>query len=304
VRKLEGRKKAKKGPKQMNVRFMMPFTMCCSSCHEFHYVGTKFNSRVEKLQDEDYLGIAIWRFYGKCPSCSTEFCFKTDPENTAYILEYGGTRTYDPHRDASIVEESVKDRFRREMEGDAMKSLEHKTSTTANELLDLEQLDELRRMNKRLLHQTDLTDEVLVKVIQAHTISPTAAQADDAELAVFRKEQNSLAKCTRGDDSSSDDDCCRLSIEGACPQQRLNTEDKTTGNSERSEEKTTGNSEHRMQNIEGRRNGSSSSSSSSSSMERLSSGVKANMVCRRKRPPAGCLLGIDMYASDDDDKDS
>eukprot|EP01071_Lankesteria_metandrocarpae_P005018 Lankesteria_metandrocarpae@DN3813_c0_g1_i1.p1 len=158
------RRRGKVGPKQMNVRFMMPFTMCCSHCNEFSYVGTKFNSRIEKVQDEDYLGIIIWRIYGKCPSCSCEFAFKTDPQNTAYILEFGGTRTYDPHRDASVVEESVKDRFKREMEGDVMKSLEHKTYTTANELLDLEQLDELRRLNKRMLRTHDITEDVLIKL--------------------------------------------------------------------------------------------------------------------------------------------
>lgn len=97
-------KKKKTGSiKQMNVRFMFPFTMCCGTCGEFIYIGTKFNSRVERAMGEDYLGIAIWRFYARCPHCRAEIAFKTDPKNTEYVLEFGGTRTYDPKKDAELA---------------------------------------------------------------------------------------------------------------------------------------------------------------------------------------------------------
>lgn len=36
--------------KVMNVRMMYPFTLKCGTCSEFIYVGTKFNSRVEKVE--------------------------------------------------------------------------------------------------------------------------------------------------------------------------------------------------------------------------------------------------------------
>lgn len=36
--------------KIMNVRMMFPFTLKCGTCSEFIYVGTKFNSRVEKVE--------------------------------------------------------------------------------------------------------------------------------------------------------------------------------------------------------------------------------------------------------------
>lgn len=36
--------------KIMNVRMMFPFTLKCGTCNEFIYVGTKFNSRVEKVE--------------------------------------------------------------------------------------------------------------------------------------------------------------------------------------------------------------------------------------------------------------
>lgn len=96
-------KRGKGGVKQMNVRFMFPFTMCCATCGEFIYIGTKFNSRVERIAGEDYLGIAIWRFYGRCPHCRGEIAFKTDPQHTEYVLEFGGTRTYDPRKDAELA---------------------------------------------------------------------------------------------------------------------------------------------------------------------------------------------------------
>jgi hypothetical protein len=96
--------KRKRGDsKLMNVRFMFPFTMCCATCNEFIYIGTKFNSRVERIKGEDYLGITIWRFYGHCPHCRAEIQFKTDPQNTEYILESGGTRTYDQRKDAALA---------------------------------------------------------------------------------------------------------------------------------------------------------------------------------------------------------
>lgn len=36
--------------KIMNVRMMYPFTLKCGTCSEFVYVGTKFNSRVERVE--------------------------------------------------------------------------------------------------------------------------------------------------------------------------------------------------------------------------------------------------------------
>jgi len=147
--------------KQMNVRMMMPFTMCCRTCGEFVYIGTKFNSRVEKVRTEDYLGIVIWRFYGKCPHCRAELSFKTDPKNTDYVLESGGTRIYESHKDIIHAETELNDQLAQDLEGDAMKALEYKTYNTANELLAIEQLDELRKLNKRLLNREQAVDHAL-----------------------------------------------------------------------------------------------------------------------------------------------
>lgn len=36
-----------------------------------------------------YLTIKIYRFYIRCPRCSAEITFKTDPKNADYVCEHG-----------------------------------------------------------------------------------------------------------------------------------------------------------------------------------------------------------------------
>ena len=48
----------------------------CNTCGEYIYKGKKFNSRKETVEDEDYLGLKIFRFYIKCPRCVAEIAFK------------------------------------------------------------------------------------------------------------------------------------------------------------------------------------------------------------------------------------
>merc|ERR1712226_1401675 len=57
------------------------------------YKGTKFNMRKEDVLDEQYLGLKIYRFYLRCPRCSSEITFKTDPKNCDYTLEHGAHKT-------------------------------------------------------------------------------------------------------------------------------------------------------------------------------------------------------------------
>lgn len=44
---------------------MAPFNMRCVTCGEYIYKGKKFNARKEDVENEDYLGIRIYRFYIK-----------------------------------------------------------------------------------------------------------------------------------------------------------------------------------------------------------------------------------------------
>ncbi|KEP62535.1 UNVERIFIED_CONTAM: hypothetical protein HHA_207400 [Hammondia hammondi] len=167
--------------KIMHVRMMFPFTLQCASCKEFVYVGTKFNSRVERVQGEDYLGIVKWRFYGRCPNCRGEICFKTDPKNGDYVLEWGGTRTYDPMRDQQLAEERLRKEREEELEGDRMKQVEAKTYNVQNELAALEQLEELRKMNRRLVDREAATEQALQFLRQNEVNREEDADEWDAE---------------------------------------------------------------------------------------------------------------------------
>ena len=82
--KIQHRKKAKGG--QLTVRLAAPYSMRCTTCGEFIYKGKKFNARKEFAKGEDYLGIKILRFYIRCPHCTSEITFKTDPKNTGAPL--------------------------------------------------------------------------------------------------------------------------------------------------------------------------------------------------------------------------
>ncbi|KAH7646894.1 hypothetical protein FG379_002046 [Cryptosporidium bovis] len=78
--------------KLMNIRMLYPFTIKCNGCSTFHYIGTKMNSRVEKIEGSTYLGIPIWRFHCRCTQCGNDIKFRTDPKSSDYKLESGATK--------------------------------------------------------------------------------------------------------------------------------------------------------------------------------------------------------------------
>jgi hypothetical protein len=56
---------------------------------------------------QKYLGIQIFRFYFKCPRCSAEITFKTDPQNSDYTVESGASRNFEPWREKDEVNDFV-----------------------------------------------------------------------------------------------------------------------------------------------------------------------------------------------------
>ena len=52
------------------------FCYRCNTCGDYIYKGKKFNSRMERVKDKDYLGIQIHRFYIRCPKCVGVIAFK------------------------------------------------------------------------------------------------------------------------------------------------------------------------------------------------------------------------------------
>ncbi|XP_026134413.1 YJU2 splicing factor homolog isoform X2 [Carassius auratus] len=135
--------------RQYVVRLMAPFNMRCKTCGEYIYKGKKFNARKETVQNELYLGLLIFRFYIKCTRCLAEITFKTDPENTDYVMEHGATRNFQAEK--LIEEEEKKIQQEREDEelNNPMKVLENRTRDSKLEMEVLENLQELKELNQR-----------------------------------------------------------------------------------------------------------------------------------------------------------
>lgn len=135
------------------VRMMLPFSVQCDTCHTFLYRGTKFNSKKEAVGGPEgkYLGIQRWRFYIKCSYCARTLSFCTDPKNADYEMESGGTRNYEVYKDkAKTEEESALEKDKEEKE-DPMKALENRVLDSQREMADLDNLEEIRAMNRRHL---------------------------------------------------------------------------------------------------------------------------------------------------------
>lgn len=62
-------------------------TLLCASCPRTLWL-LYFSSTFERLiQGEDYLGIVKWRFYGRCPHCRAEICFKTGKREGGRVFD-------------------------------------------------------------------------------------------------------------------------------------------------------------------------------------------------------------------------
>ncbi|CAK8683245.1 unnamed protein product [Clavelina lepadiformis] len=134
--------------RQYVIRVMAPFNMRCKTCGNYIYKGTKFNARMETVQDENFLGLRIYRFYIKCTKCVAEITFKTDPENMDYSMEHGATRNFEAEK--LIDQEEKRLQAKREAdEANPMKMLEIRTRDSKREMEMMESLEELRELNQR-----------------------------------------------------------------------------------------------------------------------------------------------------------
>jgi hypothetical protein len=128
---------------------MVPMSIRCLTCGEFIYKGKKFNARKETVQNEEYLGIKIFRFYIKCTRCSSEITIKTDPKNSDYQCEMGATRNFEGWKEGEKKMEEFRKQREEEEQGNAMKALENKTMDNKMEMDILDGLDEIRSLNAR-----------------------------------------------------------------------------------------------------------------------------------------------------------
>ncbi|XP_045465043.1 splicing factor YJU2-like [Harmonia axyridis] len=135
--------------RQYTVRLMAPFNMRCETCGEYIYKGKKFNARKEDVENEDYLGIRIYRFYIKCTRCLQEISFKTDPKSTDYVIEAGATRNFMALKLAEEQALREEEEAKEEEANNPMKLLENRTKQSKNEIDLLESLEEIKDINRR-----------------------------------------------------------------------------------------------------------------------------------------------------------
>lgn len=186
--------KPKNSQEMLNIRMMFPFTMVCDECHEYNYTGTKFTAKVEMIKGESYLGLKVYRFYGRCRHCWAEFTFKTDPKNSDYTMESGGKRTYEAWKDADMMETELKKEREKDAEQDQMKALEQKSVDVQAEMQRIEDLDAIRTLNKRLGAREKSIDEALDFLFQREEQrrsqeKSSLAEGDMEELVSFREAQ-------------------------------------------------------------------------------------------------------------------
>eukprot|EP00055_Hartaetosiga_balthica_P001196 m.138152 g.138152 ORF g.138152 m.138152 type:complete len:328 (+) comp13426_c0_seq1:209-1192(+) len=136
--------------RQYKVRLMAPFHMCCTNCGHYIYKGTKFLAIKENSMDERYLGIQVFRFYIKCPLCSGEITFKTDPQNTDYVCEHGAKRNFGTGwrmvDQLGTMEDELEEE---EKEDDAMELLEERTKESKREMDILDSLEDIQDLNAK-----------------------------------------------------------------------------------------------------------------------------------------------------------
>ncbi len=108
--------------------------------------------------DGRYLGIQRFRFYIKCSICSRTITFLTDPENTDYEMESGGSRNYEVYRDKKKTEEELAAEKEKDEKEDPMKALENRVLDSQREMADLDNLEEIRAMNRKHLKLMSSSD--------------------------------------------------------------------------------------------------------------------------------------------------
>ncbi|XP_071725969.1 uncharacterized protein [Rutidosis leptorrhynchoides] len=189
---------------QIKVRMMLPMSIRCSTCGNYIYKGTKFNSRKEDVIGETYLGIQIFRFYFKCTKCSAEITMKTDPQNSDYTVESGAARNFEPWRaEDEVGEEEQRKRDAEEM-GDAMRSLENRTLDSKREMDILSALDEMKSMKSRHAHVS--VDSMLEALQRSAPVQQEDKLEEEDEALIKSIFQGSREVIRRIDDDELEDD--------------------------------------------------------------------------------------------------
>jgi len=192
------------------IRLMAPCNMRCTTCGEYIYKGRKFNARKEDVDDMNYLGLRIYRFYIKCTACVSEICFRTDPASTDYVIEAGATRNFEALRKAEELAEKEENARKEELENNPMKLLEERTAASKNEMEIAESLDELRELNRRTvaIDYDSIISDHNAKLDQARRIAEEDEERKDEEFvkSIFSRVESGDKIKRLKDDSDEDED--------------------------------------------------------------------------------------------------
>eukprot|EP01147_Barroeca_monosierra_P009569 gene9569-1796_t len=172
--------------RQYKVRLMAPFNMRCKTCGHYIYKSTKFLATKETVQDETYLGLYIFRFYIKCPTCCAEITFKTDPKNSDYACEHGATRNFETWRMADRLGTIDDELEEEEEEENPMKALEERTKESRREMDILDALEDIKDMNARAA-------KVDVDELAAQKYNERLAEVKMREDELRKEEDNAIA---------------------------------------------------------------------------------------------------------------
>ncbi|XP_002158200.1 splicing factor YJU2 isoform X1 [Hydra vulgaris] len=192
--------------RQFVIRIMAPFSMRCKTCGEYIYKGRKFNSRMETVENETYLGLRIYRFYIRCTKCISEITFKTDPENTDYVMENGATRNFEAFK--KLSEQIAKEKLDKDEEeaNNPMKALENRTRDSKREMESIEKLEELKDLNTRLAKIDH--DKLILNHLKEEAVAKRSQEEEDEYLVkqIFGGGSSLDGYVKRIIDSDDDDD--------------------------------------------------------------------------------------------------
>jgi hypothetical protein len=203
---------------------------------QFLYRGRKFNSKKESMKgiEGKYLGIQRFRFYIKCSDCSRPITFLTDPKNTDYEMETGGTRNYEVWHDERKTNEDFEKKLEEDEKLDSMKALENRVLESQREMAELDSLEEIRAMNQRhvSLMRGGKRMDAAQAVLRAREVAVGVPDAEDLnENGLTNDEENLVSSIKFGSGRSVvDDDAASSGI------RRLNEEDELLAEKLRMEE--------------------------------------------------------------------
>eukprot|EP00934_Nitzschia_sp_Nitz4_P004989 Nitzschia sp. Nitz4//scaffold11_size288233//187947//192366//NITZ4_000795-RA/size288233-processed-gene-0.450-mRNA-1//1//CDS//3329534137//4979//frame0 len=142
----------------------------------------------------------------------------SNPKNADYEMENGGTRNYEVYKDKAKTEEESALEKKEEEKLDAMKALENRVLDSQREMADLDNLEEIRAMNKRhiqLLAATGDSFDAEAKALVAARHSKEKPLSEDVKLNEngITEEEESLVKSIKFGQATQGEAVLRLNEE-------------------------------------------------------------------------------------------